>query len=324
MGITTGILKRIDSYIPLNTRRRKPYWDAVKGIVLGPAYLTIAAMKNYPGVSFHSSIARLFIGYLLKSLSMAPLSSSQIYHSIFSPLDSVRYFEFDYFWHRIVKLPHIGRYLDISSPRLFTARVLNHYKSVKAHIVNPDRSDLNTTAQIFRFLKLSPRCTFLNLRVDELSFSPASFDTIVSISVIEHIPGFADRDAIASLWNLLKKEGTLFLSVPCSQEAFEEHINFNEYGILQSSQDRFVFGQRFYDEALLQERIFTITGEPESYRIWAEKDKGTLRRNRYQKFDSPAYPFWKEPLFMGKYCQDYGDLAALPGWGVIAMEFKKK
>ena len=281
-------------------------------------------MNKYPGVSFHASIARLFIGNILKSLSISPLSYSQIYHSIFSPLDSVRYFEFDYFWHRIVKLPRIGRYLDISSPRLFTARVMNRFKNLKAQIVNPDRSDLDTTAQIYRFLKLSERCTFLNLRVDELSFPPAMFDTIVSISVIEHIPGLADRGAITKLWNLLKKAGTLFLSVPCAHEPFEEHINFNEYRLLQSSQDQFVFGQRFYDETLLQERIFTITGEPESYRILGEKNKGTLLRNRHQKFASPAYPFWKEPLLMGKYFQDYDDLAALPGWGVITMEFKKR
>jgi hypothetical protein len=49
--------------------------------------------------------------------------------------------------------------------------------------------------------------------------------------VLEHIP--EDRDALEKMRNLLESGGKLLLSVPCAAEAFEEYIDFDEYGLLE-------------------------------------------------------------------------------------------
>ena len=70
---------------------------------------------------------------------------------------------------------------------------------------------------------------------------------------------------------VLGPSGRLVPSVPCAAEAFEEYLNINEYGVLKSGEDGYVFGQRFYDEGLLESRILQIVGSPVRTRIFGEK-----------------------------------------------------
>ena len=74
--------------------------------------------------------------------------------------------------------------------------------------------------------------------------------------MIEHIPEPDDAAVLRQLWQVLRPGGRLLISVPCAAEAFEEYLNFNEYAVLKSEEDGYVFGQRFYDEALLESNIF--------------------------------------------------------------------
>ena len=174
-----------------------------------------------------------------------------------------------------------------------------------------------------QFIGFAKRCTFIEQNVAQLKFADESFDTITSISVIEHIPENGDREAVAKIWSLLKPGGRLFLSMPCAAEAMEEYIDYNEYGFLIEDGNGFVFGQRFYDQEMLDERIFKITGRPRRVSIYGEKKFGLLILNRAEKLSKHNYPYWREPYMMGKDFKIFASIDELPGWGVIAMEFCK-
>jgi SAM-dependent methyltransferase len=317
-------LKKINSRIPPKVHSANPYRRALKGSVLGPFSWLFAAANKTPGMSFHLRIARIFFISLFKKRSHHKLTVPQIYRIILNPMESVRYFEFDFFWKCVKRYPNLGSYLDVSSPRLFTCFLLNHFSALNVHVVNPDLRDLTYSNKMYVHLGVNTRCHFYPLRLDEIPFQPSFFDTIVSISVIEHLPGSEDVKAISKLWDLLRPNGSLLISVPCAKGAFEEYIDFNEYGILAPTEGEFVFGQRFYDEKHLHERIFSTTGLPKNFAIFGETRNGICLRNRAQRFSNHDYPFWAEPTFIRKNFRYFNSVSEMPGWGVIAMEFIKR
>jgi SAM-dependent methyltransferase len=275
-----------------------------------------------PGLQFHRFCTSLGLRLLFQPKG---LSTRMIYRMMFAPMDSVRYFEFDFMWRAIKSSRFAGRYLDVSSPRLFPIILLDRNRAVTAELVNPDNKDIEITRKLVERLKLTTRCQLHDCIIEEAPFAPESFDTITSISVVEHILG--DTCAVRKMWEVLKPGGRLLLSVPCAAKASEEYVDFNEYGLLAPDEAGFVFGQRFYDEQTLRERIFSVAGEPVCCAIYGEKDAGSLFENRERKCSEPfaagSYPFWREPYLMGQECRYFDSISALPGWGVIAMQFVK-
>jgi hypothetical protein len=126
------------------------------------------------------------------------------------------------------------------------------------------------------------------------------------------------------MWELLSPGGRLLLSVPCAREAFEEYLDFNEYGLLAEDENHFVFGQRFYNQILLQERVYSITGNPTRCAVYGEKKIDTFKDNREKKCSGSGYPYWREPYMMGTDYKYFDSIDDLPGWGVTAMEFIKQ
>lgn len=247
----------------------------------------------------------------------------EFYELAFFPMDSVRYFEFDILWRWVVEKCPEGRYLDVSSPRIFPALVLRDHKHLIGDLVNPDGKDLSSTRELMERLGLSSRCYLQQKKIEEICFPDNSFDLITCISVVEHIPDGGDRGAVATLWRLLAPGGRLLITVPCASRGFEEHIDYNEYGLLQRDENGFVFGQTFYDDEALRERILTITGHPVRSVVSGEVEKGLFFRNRERKLIDPAYPFWREPYMMATEYIRFHSLKDLPGVGIIAMEFRK-
>ncbi len=238
-------------------------------------------------------------------------------------MDTVRYFEFDFLWNRLLEKAAPKCYLDVSSPRVVPLLVLEQMKAGEATLVNPDSADLGTTRELFEQCGLATRCAFRGDRVEGLSLPEGSFDLITCISVIEHIPALGDLAAIEKLWELLAPGGTLLLSVPCARSAFEEYLDFDEYHLQEGTEAGYFFGQRFYDEPLLAERIFSITGSPVRTEVYGEKTAGFFFQNRAEKFGNPNYPTWREPYIMGQEFAAYDSVCSLPGCGVVALEFVK-
>lgn len=310
------------TYIRVPNRRNLDWLQilrrALVGSVLSPTYWVLAHRYHVPGLSFRLDCALLGLRLLFNR--RAPLCYADIYRLIFWPMDSVRYFEFDFMW-RTLSEASFRSYLDVSSPRLFPIVLMLKKNELFAELINPDASDLSSTAQLIKALGLETRCNLRDCLISAAPFEPGVFDVVTSISVVEHIP--QDTQAVQKMWDLLKPGGRLLLTLPCAAQTSEQYINRSEYGLLAPDEEGYFFFQRLYDQRLLEERIFSITGQPRQHVIYGERSPGTLRRNLDRKMGDPYYPYWREPYMMGQdFCYSK-ELGELPGEGVIALEFEK-
>lgn len=307
---------RIPSMPRLSLMRK--LWRAALGSVLSPIYWILAHRYDVPGLKFRLDSTLLALRILCSR--RAAISYSDIFSLMFWPMVSVRYFEFDFMW-RTSSTVAFRSYLDISSPRFFPVLVAFKNHDIIATLLNPDASDLAMTRQVVRAVGIENRCRLQSDLIGTAPFGDASFDIITCISVLEHIPD--DTQAVQRMWELLKPQGRLLLTVPCAAGHSEEYVDRNEYGLLNPDEDGFFFFQRYYDQEVLQERIFRITGQPCRYAVYGEMKPGLYRRNMEARASDPNYPAWREPYMMGKdYCY-FEAIDDLPGVGVIGMEFLK-
>lgn len=295
--------------------RLKRLGQTLLGLMLFPIYWGMAYAIPTPGLAFRGLCALKGLRLLLREGNLVGA-----YGLIVAPLDSVRYFEFDFMWSTIKKIK-IQSYLDVSSPRLLPLMVVGRTGNLKAELINPDKNDLPATISLANAFGVADRCQFHGCLIEEAPLKTNSFDLITSMSVIEHIPD--DKGAIQKMWDLLKPGGVLMISIPCAAKASEEYTNLNDYELIDTDEDGFVFWQRYYDEELIRQKIYSITGMPRRFQIYGEKKAGSYHQNVTQKRSDSFYPYWKEPLMMGLQYEFKEQLADLPGIGVIAMEFIK-
>jgi SAM-dependent methyltransferase len=320
MSTGTRVLKKTYIHVPPISKLTR--WEKVRralaGSVLSPAYWLLAHRYHVPGLRFRLDCVR--IGLRLLCNRKARVSYGRIYSLLFWPMDSTRYFEFAFMRDALSKLS-IPRYLDVSSPCLFPIVLILKKHELFADLLNPDASDLVSTANIVQALSMEKRCNLRGCLISAAPFEPESFGVVTSISVVEHIP--EDTQAVQKMWDLLKPRGRLLLTLPCAAQASEQYIDRNEYGLLTPDEEGYFFFQRLYDQRLLEERIFSVAGRPRQSVIYGERTPGTLRRNLDRKLGDSHYPYWREPYMMGREFCYFNDLSELPGEGVIALEFEK-
>jgi SAM-dependent methyltransferase len=284
------------------------------------AFLALAWLRGGPGLAVHLSAARLGAELVLKRPGKFPPGYAA--SLMIAPLDSVRYFELDFCFRCAAAGPEVGSYLDLSSPRLFPVLLLRERRGLTAQLLNPDASDLAVTEAMVAACGLQGRCATLQATMDAAGLQEASFDLATSISVIEHIPSPGDAEAVRLLWRAVKPGGQLVATVPCAREALEEFVDFDEYGLLQPDARGYVFGQRFYDQALLEEVFFRTCGAPRKMEIFGERNAGAFVRDRARKNSATSKP-WREPYMVATEYARFPAIAELPGWGVAAMSFIK-
>jgi len=289
------------------------------GTALFPFYWLGARLYGLPGLSFGVDSFRLGMRSLINN--KGDISHAEIYRMLFAPVESTRYFEFGLAWEYLSDI-RIGRYLDVSSPRLFPLALLAHRPKVSAELINPNQEDLTLTAGLVRACGMGNRCNVSHALIEEVAFPESTFDVITSLSVVEHIS--ADQNAVLRMWELLKPRGKLILSVPCAAAAEEQYIDVDQFNLQRCAEDGFFFLQYVYDDALLRERFYSVLGPPIRHGIYGEKKPGTLRRGLVEKWAGGKYPRWKEPYTMAQHFEHYDSLDDLPGEGVIVMEFEKK
>jgi SAM-dependent methyltransferase len=289
---------------------------AVKGAMLAPFYLLLAVPLRVPGLQLRVRSASLALHLLFARREEAPLAT--VFVTFFWPMDSTRYFEFDFIWRRVAGLKS-QTYLDVSSPRLFPLMLIRAQPWLRAKLINPDQPDLDETRRLIAALKLNTRCYLDGYLIEDVPYENQSFDLITCISVLEHIPD--NHSALRRIWSLLKPGGRLFITVPCLATAAEQYVDKNLYGLAVPKDEDFTFLQYYYDDSLLRRFVFTITGEPRSFAVYGEKLQGNFRRYVDKAISTPFEDRWKDPYRMGKEYQSYDSIAELPGEGVIAMEF---
>jgi SAM-dependent methyltransferase len=314
----SGVRKQfIEVPLPMSCGNCYKVRARLKGIFLSPLYLAGACVAGAPGIGFYLRSAA--IGSKLLFTGRASLKTC--YNLIFSPMDSTRYFEFQEVWKSVEGFV-FTRYLDVSSPRLLPLVVLKAAPEVTAELINPDLADLQETEKLARALGLEARCRFFNGVLENAEFSCASFDLITCISVLEHVP--EDKNALETMWSLLRPGGKLVLTLPCMSRPLEQYISHNQYGVLDPGEDGYTFWQRFYDRERIESVLYPITGVPARMAVYGEKKYGLFFRNAGMKrLLGHRYPFWREPYMMAAEYRPFPSFDDLPGEGVVLLEFVK-
>jgi len=289
---------------------------ALASVVMVPAYAAAATAIGTPGMRFHREA-------LSVSLRLAMNGGSKLIRQAgrlaLYPLDSTRYFEFDWVWSALMRLGHVRAYLDVSSPRFFPVSYARRSDVERAVLLNPDATDLATTEEWVAALSFSAKCRFRRQRVEDLDARDGLFDAITSISVFEHIVD--ERPALAALRRLLAPGGTALLTLPCAATGYDQYRDYDEYGLAAPDSEGRYFFQRFYDTASLRQRVLSVMGEPSRVVVYGEREPGFFGRNAEAKMRGLPYPFWREGYMMGRNFQIYPSIDDLPGEGVVALEF---
>ncbi len=288
---------------------------ALASVVLVPSYALAATAIGTPGMRFHLEAVSTAIRLLTRGSGLV----AQAGRLALYPMDSTRYFEFDWVWSRLQRLGRVKNYLDISSPRLLPLSYVRRSDVERAWFVNPDTSDLETTRRWAEALSLSNRCGFSDVPIESNQLDGQRFEAITSISVFEHIVN--EGPALARVRSLLAPGGTLLLTLPCTAQGYDQFRDYDEYNLAKPDAEGRYFFQRFYDAASLRDRVFSILGEPRQITVYGESEPGYFGRNAQQKMRGLPYPFWREGYMMGRHFRTYSSIDALPGEGVVALEF---
>ena len=292
---------------------------ALLGMTLSPVCLLLGRLYGVPGLGFRWAAIDVCARSLWKRPRLLPPRTLVRY--LFWPMDSTRYFEFEFAWSCLQEARGASSYLDVSSPRLFPVVALLRRKGWVAVLINPQGEDLGQTASLVRAVGLDARCTLYDIPIEEGLQRHGPFDLITSLSVIEHIPD--DRSAVRNMWNALKSGGRLILTVPCAAQAVIQYMDRNPYGLLEPGEDGYVFFQRLYDRRLLARNVFEVTGAPRTVTVYGEKRPGVMAQNSRWRRSDRTYPAWMEPYWLGRNFTYFADVDQLPGEGVIGMEFAK-
>jgi SAM-dependent methyltransferase len=285
-------------------------------VVLVPSYALAAAAIGTPGMRFHLEALSTAIRLVARGGSGLVAQAGRL---ALYPMDSTRYFEFDWVWSRLQRHGRVRRYLDISSPRFLPLSYVRRAQVDRAWFLNPDPADLATTARWAQALSLSGRCRFDAAPVEAFDAQGERFDAITSISVFEHIVD--EGPALQRIRRLLAPGGTLLMTLPCTAVGYDQFRDYDEYNLsTPDSRGRYFF-QRFYDASSLRQRVFSVLGEPRQMTVYGEREPGYFGRNAQQKMRGLPYPFWREGFMMGRHFQIYPSIDALPGEGVVALEF---
>lgn len=278
----------------------------------------IRSCRRTPGYPFAKFGQR--IGLSLLASGKARLSLEYL----ISPVISVRYFEVPFAYGALPTSNH-GRWLDVSSPRIFPLYVLQN-RSASMEVWNPDRDDLSTTVSIAKLLRLdgiTPRPA----SVDELSQKFATFDCITSISVIEHISGqYDDRQAVRWMSESLRPGGRLILTVPTAQIPYDEYRDSPVYPTQEYVEGRGYFFQRWYDEDAIRQRIIDSLVNMQVHEITycGERESGTygeyqLDLERYGRSARTRDASWFRDQFVL-----VNEWSQIPGMGVCGIVATKR
>src|SRR4030095_14745913 len=165
--------------------RRKPtvltlVAHGLASVVLVPSYALAAAAIGTPGMRFHLDAVDTALRLAAHGGTglIAQAGRLALY-----PMDSTRYFEFDWVWSRLKRLRGVRAYLDVSSPRFLPLTYVRRSGVRHAWFVNPDKEDLATTERWAAPLSLSNRCRFSPEPIESVVSADERFDAITSISV---------------------------------------------------------------------------------------------------------------------------------------------
>jgi SAM-dependent methyltransferase len=141
--------------------------------------------------------------------------------------------------------------LDASSPKLLSLMLASRTEN-KVYA-----TDLNDEQIFSRWQQLARTLGLKNYEVEyqdarKLKYPDDFFDLVYSISVIEHIPGEGDIEALREFCRVLKTEGRLVIEVPYRRQREEITAPYDSKGAPVETPQ---FYERHYDAGSLRERL---------------------------------------------------------------------
>lgn len=239
-----------------------------------------------------------------------------------NPISAIRYIEFD-FVRKHSDFSKAKLVLDVSSPRVFGFYIAKSFPKLIYEMINPDPNDIRETG----IQKEGYHLQNFTLKKENALFLPErsnSFDIVISISVIEHIPEDGDTKALKEMWRVLKPGGRLILTTHVIKKYRTEYRDKNQYGIANKKYGKKYFFQRMYDKTSLQKRIIDSIGrKPEVIKIFGEKTNGWfdnyIRRWIMNGIKETVY----DPWYAITQFKNYNSIHELPGVGIIGLVFEK-
>ena len=158
----------------------------------------------------------------------------------------------------------LKKVLDVGSPQLLTCHLASSLPGAEvtyANLFPPEVDDLRMRQSALGLENLSA----LQVDVRQADLWPeASFDAVISCSVLEHIQDRAgvagDTLAIQNLATCLRQGGLLAFSVPFSRIGFDEFVENPVYAVEGVQTDGRCFFQRFYDTQTIETRLIQPSG----------------------------------------------------------------
>ncbi len=275
------------------------------------------ADKNHlPGLEFDRYGRKLFFRLFAKGKIPFRL--------LITPVSIVRYFEFEYCRENFNENESETKVLDISSPYLFGFYAVENF-NVDYDYINPDKKDLNQVIQYSEKINITKKFGAATADATKLKYEDESFDTIISISVIEHINGDGDSKAIREMWRVLKPGGKLILTFPVKKNFEIEYRDEDIYNLNNDKRDDEFFFQRIYNELEIDNRLLSNISNFEivNSKIFGETSE-SFYKNYSERWKSKGYSETvKDAYHISKNFKYFNSISDLPGMGVMGITIRK-
>ena len=244
---------------------------------------------------------------------------------LINPVSIVRYFEFEFVLKNFqTNQSNMNKFIYISSHYLLGYYIASNHNGEYKYI-NPDKNDLTLVNKYSSKLNFRMNYSTQNADATRLSFPDNSFSHIISISVIEHINGNGDSEAIREMWRVLEPKGLLILTFPVAKTFKEEFSDKNTYGLnVEHISEKFFF-QRLYDEDSIHERLlnkitdFTIL----SIQIFGESEQGFYNSYTQRWKKKELRETVKDPYYISKYFKKLKSFDEIKDSAVIGITLRK-
>lgn len=263
--------------------------------------------------------------YFGKSIARKLLFKGIISPKLFlNPVSIVRYFEYDFAMKNLGSIEKVKNVLDISSPYLFGFYCANKLNFNYTYL-NPDVNDLTLVKRYSSKVLNNTNYKAETGDATKLNYPNNSFDSVITISVIEHINNDGDADAMKEMWRVLKPSGVLILTFPVSKSFNIEYSESDTYGLnVDKMKDKFFF-QRVYDEKSIKERLlnniqdFTILEQ----QIFGETEYGFYSKYSERWKKKGLSETVKDPYYISKYFNYLNAFNEIKDSAVIGLTLRK-
>jgi SAM-dependent methyltransferase len=189
------------------------------------------------------------------------------------PLDPWRYYEMG----RVAEDEFSGDCLDVSSPKLLPSLLQHEGRG------DWTATDLFST-EIDMWRPVDPDLRLEIADATKLQYPDASFDHVLCVSVVEHVPGEGDSAAMAEFWRVLRPGGVLHMTTDVAPQSRDILVDRKVYGeASQEVEGGGVFFARNYSPEDLERRLLGVAPWEVEHREFARQRNETLETQFYAR-----------------------------------------